>query len=59
MGTGGQKVHTSSYKINKSSSAMSSLVTVVNDTLPYMKVAKGVDLKISLHKKKGEYNHVW
>ena len=36
MGEGGQKVQTSSYRINKSWNVMCSVVTVVNNTVLYV-----------------------
>lgn len=51
MGEGGQRVRTSSYKINKFWDIMYSMVTVVNDTVLYVWKLLGVDLKSSYHKK--------
>ena len=52
MGEGGQKVQTSSYRINKSWNVMCSVVTVVNNTVLYVWKLLRVDLKCSRHKKK-------
>lgn len=40
MGEGDQKVHTSSYKMNKSWDVMYSIVITVNNTFIYLEVAK-------------------
>ena len=49
---GGQKVQTSSYKRKKSWGIMYSIVTVINNTIVYLKVIKSIDPKNYHHKKR-------
>ena len=42
MSKSGQKVQTSSYKINKSQPIMYSMVTIINYCITYLKVTKSI-----------------
>ena len=58
MGEDGQKIQTCSYKIHLSpADVRSSMVTIVNNTVLYLKVNR-VDFKSS-HHKKTIVNYVW
>ena len=53
----GQNAQTSSYKINNYWGLMHNLMTVVNCYMVHLKVAKGINSKVSHHKKKSFYNY--
>ena len=55
LGEDGQKMQIYSYKIHLSpGGVMQSMVTIVNNAVLYLKVAKGVGFKSSHHKNKME-----
>ena len=54
IGEGGQMVQTSSYKI-RSGDVMYSMVSKVNDTVLYLKIAKRVNPKTFLYKEKKHF----
>lgn len=50
MGDTGQRVQIASYKLTMSEDLMYNMVITANNTVLYLKVAKGVHLKCSHHK---------
>ena len=55
MEEGGQKVHISSYKINKYWDTMFNMINAINTTVCYIKIAKKVNPKNSPHKEQYFY----
>ena len=50
MNESGQKIHISSYKINKNWDTMFNMINAINATICYTKIVKKVNPKSSHHK---------
>ena len=59
MGEDGQRMQTSSYKINEYRCKIHSFGTTANNTIAYLKASKKIGLRSFYHKKKIFRNYAW